>query len=268
MMSFSEFTLQVLAPKKGKMDGDRLYSLERSLSVRISWFVFRFCPIIRPNHVTYLSFVFLFTAGALGTYTLHGGPLSLWSTLAAFLVLYSVSIADKVDGELARARNELTQRGMYLDRAVHLAYPVVFYFAVASHFAGIQMNYAVFVLTLLAGVLTQMLVSQREWRLLIGDNIKKGKLAITDLRTEPLPKKDRGNVVMRALDYLTFMIYAWTLFFYIILILLSVWLPLFAYVGYISHLTLVLCVNGYRVFIGYPRDRLFSTEEVERLNNQ
>ena len=58
-MNFSDFKKIALVSKEGKMSGDIIYRLERSVSVRCSWFLYKFFPSIKPNHVTGLSFLLL-----------------------------------------------------------------------------------------------------------------------------------------------------------------------------------------------------------------
>ena len=57
--NFKEFKAQVHAPKLSKMAGDKFYRLERSISVRISWVLLKIFPKVKPNYITFISFLIL-----------------------------------------------------------------------------------------------------------------------------------------------------------------------------------------------------------------
>lgn len=267
-MPFTEFREKALQTKREKMRGDRLYGLEREFAVRLSWLLFRLFPSIRPNQVTLLSCGLLLGTGVLATVIIYDVNGATEYALLGFALLYAVSITDKIDGGIARVRELCTQKGMYLDRAVHCAYPAVFYFLVATFFWSVHSNAILFSLTLFAGLLTQMLVSQYEWRLLVGEKIRKEDSIIRDLYFSPHTKGRQLIFPLRISYYLTFMIYAWTLFFYAILTAVSVIAPQIAYVLYGAHIIGTIIVNVYIVFIHFPQRKLYTIEEAENLKKK
>ncbi|MFH1473201.1 MAG: hypothetical protein ABIF06_02215, partial [bacterium] len=158
----------------------------------------------------------------------------------------------------------LTQFGLYLDRAVHFLYPLIFYFVIGSYFFAFEANFAVFSITILLGLLTQQLIFFKEARLAIGETIKKQK-HFRDLMLNTPLKPPRPKLIIRTLDYLTFMIYSLALFFYLFIMGLSIIEPFIAYKIYFIHILISLLVTVYKVFISYPEMGLYSKKEAERL---
>lgn len=261
---FQEFRDVAHGTKHNKIASDRFYAIERVISVRLSWWLYRLFPNIYPTSITVVSLAILAVVFTLTT-VLWYVPQAVWLyTLGSLALLYVISFTDKVDGELARVRDYRTQKGLFLDRTVHFIYPFVFYFLIGTFFVVGGGEVVLFALTLLLGVLTQQFLFLTEAKLLVAEKIKKDGVLFKDLLTARLPKH-RPLLPLRLLDYLTFMIYAWTLFFYVGIILLALWYPAISYLLYVSHVLLALSVNGYKVFISYPRDRLYTREEAEAL---
>lgn len=66
---------------------------------------------ISPNHITVLSFLFALTAGVFIYFAKYDDLFFLWAAL--FLLLFT--LADTLDGFLARIRDQLTKCGSFLD---------------------------------------------------------------------------------------------------------------------------------------------------------
>jgi len=261
-MIYPEFREKALGIKKEKMSGDFIYRQERNFATRIAWFTHKFLPFLKANHVSAISVAILLAV--FGLSLLHeSGVLNQFNLTYLFLIqlclLYSITITDKIDGSLARVKEEVTQRGLYFDRAVHFLYPFIFYFAVGYFFFVLSGELMIFMLTLFLGLLTQKQIFFGEARLMIKEKIVNRTLIPIDLRDSNVPKNNkRLPFFLRLIDYTTFMLYAWTLFLYIGLASLSIYHYEAAYKLYLMHITLSLAVVSYRVFYSYPKNKLFS----------
>lgn len=278
-MKFNEFKAKVHKPKQHKLQGDVLYRIERNISVRISYVLVKLFPRIRPTAVTTVSYLILlavfltnFWPGwtEMGEYVFL--PDRLWVGLFQLLALYSITFLDKMDGEVARATNRSSQKGIYHDRGVHFLYPMVYYFTLACifvftgafHFldgSSVGVIFGTFATAILAGMLVQMATFFREARLLVADTIKAGKLhdQIVDFQPTRVKKK-RLWLPLRILDYTTFMIYFWGLWLYVGLVVLAFFSLYWAGTLYSIHIVLTLIITGYKVFWSYPRTGLFRKE--------
>ncbi|MBT4349484.1 hypothetical protein HOD19_01740 [bacterium] len=254
-MNFREYKELVHAPKKDHMAGDRLYRLERNISVRISWSLYKFLPFIQANHVTGLSFLILlvvFFSNFVRSVDWPG-----YFTIIQILALYLVVLTDKIDGELARAKELVTQKGVYYDYTVHLFYPFIFYFTIGHYFFSVSGQFLLFYLTILLSIITIALVEFRAIRILIGEIIQKNNLNIKDLVPRTNKKKTNWPLPIRLLNYLTFMLYAWILFYYLVVVFISVNNFELAYKLYAIHIIYCLVILAYRVFWQYPHQKLF-----------
>ena len=263
-MNFSSYKLLVHGPKVEKMSGDRFYRLERNISVRLSYVVYRFFSFIRPTDVTFFSYFLL----ALVFFSSFFGWAREWVVLFGVIqlgLLYTVTMTDKVDGELSRAKDFQTQAGIYHDRGVHFLYPFVFYFTIGHFFyvQGVHVN--IIFLTLLLGLLTQKFVFLREAKLLVKDTIQKHKLDVKDWIL--VKKKSRHPLpfVFRVIDYLTFMIYAWTLFYYVLTFIVFLWSPTLSAILFLGHMAITFCILLYRLYWWYPKKKLFKKDTFTHL---
>lgn len=254
-MTFQEYKNLVHAPKAAKMASDKWYSGERHVSAALSWSLLKMFPRITPNTVTAFSFLILLATGVISFYVPASSSVF---TLQLFL-LYCITITDKMDGEIARAKNINTQKGIYYDYTVHLFYPFIFYLVVARYFYSLFPNDLLFYLTISLGFVTLILISFRATVLLVGETIKTKNLSVNDW-IESKRKKLIWFWPMRILDYLTFMIYAWTLVFYLLLAVLGIWYPYLAYLLYAIHTICTLLVLLYRLLWSYPRRKLLVKE--------
>ena len=253
-MNFLEFKNKVHGPKKEKMSGDRLYCLERNISVRISWFIYKFLPFVRPNHVTGLSFFILFLVFSANFLPAEKG--SAYLTIIQLILLYFITITDKIDGELSRAKNHITQSGMYYDYTVHLLYPFIFYFTIGHYFYILSNDYKIFYLTLLLGTITIILISLRTTKFFIYQEIRDKKIEIKDLIAKKTGKKISWPFPIRFLYHLTFLIYAWTLFFYIGAVYLSIYDFSLSFIFYKVHIFYTLLFLLYNILWHQPRKKM------------
>lgn len=253
-MNFLEFQDKVHGPKKDKMSGDRLYKLERNISLRITWLLYKFFPFIKPNHVTAFSFIILFFVFFLNFISFKNWSASL--TIFQLILLYLITITDKIDGELSRAHDHVTQSGMYYDYTVHIFYPFVFYFIIGYYFYFFTNDIRWFFITLLLGVLSIILVSLRVTTLFIYDQVIKKNLVIKDLIARRVKQKKIWPFPVRFLYYLTFMLYAWTLFFYVLVILMSLYDFPLALIFYKIHVVYTILVIMYIIFWHHPKKKM------------
>lgn len=267
-MNLQDYRIIALSGKEEKMKSDQIYVLERRLSSTLSYLLYKYLPFVKPNQVTLGSVSFLCISTVVSISVIYNFIYPPIGLVVCLLILYSITILDKIDGELARVMGQQTQIGLYYDRAVHFLYPMIFYLAVGTYFLSIIPSPLVFFFTILVGLITQQFILFKEARLLIGDKIRTDKMVFTDHKDFVPPKKKRPNIFFRLIDYTTFMLYSFTIFFYFGLVLISLASPLLAYALYVCHLIISFSVNGYRVFISYPNRKLYSRAEAEDLLSQ
>jgi phosphatidylglycerophosphate synthase len=251
-MNFREFKQKCHESKLKKMSGDRLYYAERNFSAVISWFLYKNFKFIRPNHVTVFSFFILAFTFFMPFFCDYSGNYFIFPT--QLLLLYFTNILDKVDGELARAKDTHTQRGIYYDRNFHFFYPFVFYFLIGYYFYATGGNFLFFVLTILLSVVSINIIFAEESVSFIKNKIAKEKTAISDLSL--MENKKHVNIFFRFFHYLTFMIYGWTLFFYFVLSLVSIYNFDLAYFLYQIHICVTLFYFLWQTFIYIPKYKM------------
>lgn len=259
-MDYKELKKICNQPKLEKMRSDKLYALERNISVRISWALLKLLPKIKPNYVTFFSFFLLLLVFFL-SFIKTNDAVNLIIFLTQLLLLYSLTITDKIDGAIARAKNYHTQKGMYYDRTVHFIYPFVFYFAIGYFFYFMRSDIIVFSLTLLLAILTINLISFVEARYYIIGRIKESNIEIRDysaIRKKPRKKLPRP---LRLTHFLTYMIYAWTLFYYVIVAIISYYDFQLAYYLYLFQIILSLIVIIFKSFYSYPAKHMLAKDK-------
>jgi phosphatidylglycerophosphate synthase len=258
-MNFREYKELVHAPKKAQMAGDMLYRLERNISVRISWILFRHFSFITPNHVTMMSFASLFIIFGLNFIDFKQYFVEV--ILIQLVLLYFITILDKIDGELARSKSLVTQKGLYYDYTVHFFYPFIVYFTIGHYFFSLSGGFILFYLTMLLSVITMALIEFKATRNLIGEIITTQNLQLKDWLVKKNKRKANWPFPVRLLHYLTFMLYSWILFYYFIVILIGVYDFKLAYTLYAVHIVYCLIIVGYKVFWQNPHKRLFRKPE-------
>ncbi|MFA6253162.1 MAG: CDP-alcohol phosphatidyltransferase family protein [Patescibacteria group bacterium] len=256
-MTFLEFKEKCLRPKLNKMSGDRIYRWERNFSVRLSWLLVKIFPKLKANQVTVIS-LFLLLIIFLANFFKTNAVENFYIALIQLITLYFVGILDKIDGEVARYRDQYSQRGIYYDRMVHFFYPLVFYFSI-GHFYYFISNYAaIFFLTILLAVFSINYVFFTEAICYIGVRMKQADYVFYDLIPEGTKKKSkRLPIFLRLLDYLTYMMYTWTLFYYIAVTVVSLGNFMLSYYFYIFQIILSLFVVGYKIFYFLPREKMY-----------
>ena len=123
--SIKELRLRSQAAKSHRTEWH--YIIHRKISIYITW-----CFLhtgIKANHVTLLSFVF----GLLGCSALL--LFSGWYVVVGFALFYLYFLFDKVDGEIARYRNERSLLGVCLDYIGHMVIPPLVPISVAGYLA-------------------------------------------------------------------------------------------------------------------------------------
>ena len=263
-MSFLEFKEKCLRPKLNKMSGDRFYRLERNFSVRLSWLLVKIFPKLKANQVTVISLFLLliiFLANLFKTNAME----NFYIALVQLLILYFIGILDKIDGEIARYKDQYSQRGVYYDRTVHFFYPLAFYFSVGHFYYFISGGALLFFLTILLAVFSINYIFFIEAIFYIGYRIKQANYVFYDIIPEGTKKKSEPlPVFLRLFDYLTYMIYAWTLFYYIAVILVSLENFTLSYYFYIFQIVLSLSVIGYKIFYLFPMKKMYDEEFLKQ----
>ena len=252
-MTFDEYKKIVDAPKVKKMGKDKIYHVERLISARISYFITSNLKWIKPNQLTLLSFAILLGVFIISLFKI--GIEYFWTPILQLFALYLITIIDKVDGEVARVLNHHTQKGMYHDRMVHFLYPLVLYFVIAWYFFNYNDNLLAFGGTLILAVLTSRLETFSETKELIRKKIKEERPILKDLI---IRSKSQYNLILpiRLFYYATFMVYAWTLLYYLIIFIVGFYSSDTATLLYYLHLIISLIVIGYRVLYYYPNKKI------------
>jgi len=262
-MDFNTFRQIAHKPKESKKKSDAFYRVERNVSVRISWLLLKIFPWLRPTMVTIVSILVLLFVFLLSFVDWEFST-RIYIGIFQLVLLYSITILDKIDGEVARVTEYCTQKGIYYDRGVHFLYPLIFYFTVGHFFYSLGGDIRIFYFTILLGLLTQMRLFFREASLLVGDVLERGTVEIKDYIDPVLRKKrkeKRPPFFARLLDYWSFMIYAWTLFYYIIVFGISYFYFDISFWLYIVHIAVSFCIIVYRVFYTDPKWGLFMRKD-------
>lgn len=250
MSDFKAFKEKVHAPKQSKMAGDWTYRIERNISARISYFLLSWFPKLSANIVSGLSLfiVCLVTGGLFVRWSIEIVP---YVAIIGLFLLYLIVYTDKIDGEIARATNRLSQHGVYLDRFVHALYPFVFYGVVGLAFYSMKGDVRVLLGTFLVAVLTHQY-------LFFADTIQAIKVKVDNGMKFFDPVIDRkkplqGGKIRNFLEYLTFMIYLWTLFFYVGVFVVALFDLTLAWYLYLGHITWTTVRLIYYLFYRNPR---------------
>lgn len=255
-MNFKEFKTKCHESKLEKMSGDRFYKIERNISIRITWLLVKLFPRIKPNYVTCFSLLLLFIIFFSNFFKLNK-ELDFLITIFQLLFLYFIGILDKIDGEVARFKDYCTQKGIYYDHTVHFFYPFVFYFSISYFFYFINNSEFIFFVAILLGLLTTNLLFFNEAISFIGNKIKDNKIKINDV-IHGERKKTRPARIFRIIDYMTFMIYTYVLFYYFLLIFISLYNFQLAYTLFNLQIFISLFVISYKIFYFYPHKRMFN----------
>ena len=183
-----------------------------------------------------------------------------WTPILQLGALYLITIIDKVDGEVARISNYHSQKGMYYDRFIHSVYPIVLYFVIAWYFFIQTENVLVFGATLILAILTSRLESFPETKEFIKKKIKREEAEGITLQDYGVASDNsqKTNIFLpfRILYYTTFMVYAWTIFYYLVLLIVSNYSFEVSLYLYYLHLAASLLVVGYRVLYSFPRKKV------------
>lgn len=120
--------------KLARFDGrgviERSYAIHRYISTWLTWAFVNATPFVRPNHVS----AAMIAIGLFGVFLLALPSTEL--SVYGVLLLYLSFLLDKVDGEIARFRNEYSRYGKLLDEIYHLAPQPLVYVALGIHVYG------------------------------------------------------------------------------------------------------------------------------------
>jgi phosphatidylglycerophosphate synthase len=105
----------------------RSYGWHRDVGLLLTWFVVRFLPWLTPNHLSALML-----ATGLGAVAVLALP-AWWSPAAAGTAFYVSFLLDKVDGDVARWRQQFSDIGKWLDELYHLVPQSLLFIAWGVH---------------------------------------------------------------------------------------------------------------------------------------
>jgi phosphatidylglycerophosphate synthase len=141
------------------------YTIHRRVSIYITYFLIRFFPKCTANSVS--ASMLLVTLLGAGLVMVQNVTVQL----AGLFLCYFAFLLDKVDGELARYRDERSVRGCYLDEWYHVLAPTslllgVFLIPAYTH------SLAMTVLLILAVTLSVVRRFERKWYLMVAGKQK------------------------------------------------------------------------------------------------
>lgn len=261
MISFSEFRNIAHEGKADRMRQDALYALGRQISVRFSYVIVRLLPRITANHISLANI--LVVIAVVMSNVLYGSVAAVTLVLIQLCAVQSAAIGDRVDGEVARFKNHLTQTGIYYDRVFHLLYPFALYVPVGYFFALLGGHHGFLVLATLLAALASLSNTADNFRHSIKYKIQlEGhEDAIRDFYEKPSEDK-RPYILFRIARYFVFMIYDWVWALYVVLVLLSVFAPGGALIAYAAHAGVSFAILLRHILVVYPRRSLFSRGDV------
>lgn len=138
----------------------------RYLSIRITWFLCRF-PKLTPNMITVLMIFWGPIASAL---ILIPG---IWGVIAFFLGFQLFGILDRIDGELARFKQQFNGAGKYLDRVSHAFINTTIFLAIGLKYYQITSDRNFIYLGGAAALLT--VLKQYLYRIILSIALSKNK---------------------------------------------------------------------------------------------
>lgn len=115
-MTFREFKAVAQPPEiLNRPEAERWYGVwVRKVSVIFSFLIYRFLPFVSPNSIT--MFMAIWGIIACLSILLPG----IWGILAFFCGFQVWTILDSMDGELARAKKQFSDAGVFLDEIAHI----------------------------------------------------------------------------------------------------------------------------------------------------
>ncbi|MEK7505118.1 MAG: CDP-alcohol phosphatidyltransferase family protein [Patescibacteria group bacterium] len=263
-MKFKEFKDRGWASKENKIGTSGVvYRWERRISIVLSWFLFRCWPSLLPNHVSAVNLSLVLIVLLFSGVVAVSNIAPVVAVLFQLVLLFFSAVLDKVDGELARAHNHFTQRGIYFDQAYHFFYPLALFIPVAHFFSFMTGESALLLLGIFFSILVLFYKSFGKLRHHIGFKIKLEN-HLDQIRDWQKPNQHMSLSApwSRTVNCLVFSIYDYLWVFYVVLVILSVWLPVWSFWVYISHLVLSTGLVIWRIFNVLPKQGLFNREEL------
>ncbi len=260
-MNHQELKSKALGVKSEKIkSGSYVYRFQRQCSFLISLLIIRFFPWIKPNHISLSAILLVFIPISLILFIDSNNAHRIG--LVQLLILFVSSVLDKVDGEIARIQNDFSQKGIYYDILYHLFYPMGLY--LTGGFFFFVMSGQIF--AVVGGLILGLLVTAHKMNgklrhhISFKINLENHHALIGDFG------RQRDNFsqwkMVRILNYGVFMIYDWVWILYGALILISYPVPYLAETIYIGYVILGVLYAGEELFYRYPKESLFTAEEV------
>ncbi len=263
MVNFLEFQNRAHATKRERMKGDLLYWFIRSVSVRLSYLLVSWFPRIRPNQVSVFAVSLVLLVLAADAY--HTKVSAQWLFLLQLLFLQIGSVADRVDGEIARYQGHFTQAGIYYDRLFHFIFPFALYLPTGYFLVSISGQRLFLILATLLAVLGALASTLGKLRHHIKFKIKLAGHAslLSDLYDDDSAERVvvAESLVARLVRYLVFLIYDWVWTVYALVLIVSHYWSDLAQAIYLAHALLSLSILLDYTLVVYPRKHLFSRSD-------
>jgi len=260
-MTFSEFKQKVQASKEEKIKhSSHMYRWQRWLSVRISWLLIKVFPRIRANHVSIFNILLILFVLVLCFWAWDSGP--FYMAFIQLLLLNLTSVLDKVDGEIARYREEFTQQGVYYDITYHFFYPFVFYFVVGYFWFLSTIEIPILLIATFLAILATNSKMLGKLRHHVKYKIQlESHGSVVGGLAEKFKENKRKAVLLRLIDYVVFFIYDWTWTFYFIVIIWSLFDFRSAISIYFIHSILSIILIIKQILFDQPSRGLYSKED-------
>ncbi len=259
-LSLKDYQTRVHETKTARMVGDRIYRLERNISVIASYSLLKLFPNLLPTSVSIINVLLVLSVLGLNFFK-NTDNIFIW-VLIQLVILRLTIIGDHVDGEIARFKNYFTQGGIYFDLAFHFFYPFAFIFSIGYSFYLYFDNLLVMLLATSVGLLMThyKILGKLRHHIRYKTELENHGHLLRDYRLKNLVPH-QGLAGFRFIRYLLFFIYDWVWFLYLVLISGAVFLsPIFGWI-YLIHLGLMAVVLFIQIFSIYPKYYLFLEED-------
>ncbi|PLX26226.1 hypothetical protein C0580_00330 [Candidatus Parcubacteria bacterium] len=263
-MDFKSFREKSQAGKEAKISSSGfMYRWQRGLSIKISWLLIKIFPGIRANHVSVFNIILTLSIFLLSFWAWDFGP--FYMVLIQLILLNFTSVLDKVDGEIARYKETFTQQGVYYDLTYHFFYPFVFYFVVGYFWFLETIEVPLLLAAIFVAILSvnSKMLGKLRHHVKYKVNLESHGKIVQGLLAEKKSKKKKP-VLSRLINYSVFLIYDWTWFLYLILILMSLFNFYLALLIYILHLIVSMILILKQILIDHPDRGLYTKDDFHQ----
>ncbi len=237
-----------------------IYRFQRMISLAISLVLVKFFPRISANQVSIAAIGLVLVSIFMGALIGRFDP-TLVAIVQLFILFFS-SVLDKVDGEMARLKEEFTQSGIYYDVLYHLCFPLAMYFVVGFYFYGLLSSPVVLFSTVILGILVTAYRLSGKLRHHVRFKIilENHQSVIKDLGRLRFFRNQM--ILARFLRYVVFMTYDWVWAWFVVLIAFSFYYPVGGSVAYFVYILVALVLLIVELLWRYPEESLFTREDL------